>query len=124
MSGAVKRSSRVSERLREELSALLRGLNDPRVVGALVTRVEMPDDLQSAKVFVRRELGPGDEKDRRDLIKGLQAASGKLRREAGQALGLRYSPELRFFYDDAQEAVTRVEELLQEIKRDESGKPS
>lgn len=123
MSGAVKRSSRVSERLREEFSALLRGLNDPRVLGALVTRVEMPDDLQSAKVFVRRELGPGDEKDRRDLVKGLTAASGKLRREAGQALGLRYSPELRFFYDDAQEAVSRVEELLQEIKRGESSKP-
>jgi ribosome-binding factor A len=124
MSGAVKRSSRVSERLREEISALLRGLNDPRVLGALVTRVEMPDDLQSAKVFVRRELGPGDERDRRDLVKGLTAASGKLRREAGQALGLRYSPELRFFYDDAQEAVSRVEELLQEIKRDEPGKLS
>jgi ribosome-binding factor A len=36
---------------------------------------------------------------------------------------LRYSPELRFIYDDAQEAVSRVEELLQEIKRDDSGKP-
>jgi ribosome-binding factor A len=123
VSGAVKRSSRVAERLREELSALLRGLSDPRVLGALVTRVEMPDDLQSAKVFVRRVLGPGDEKDRRELVKGLAAASGKLRREASQALGLRYSPELRFIYDDAQEAVSRVEELLQEIKRDDSGKP-
>lgn len=124
MSGAVKRSARVSERLREELSALLRGLSDPRVMGALVTRVEMPDDLQSAKVFVRRDLGPGDERDRQALVKGLTAASGKLRREAGNALGLRYSPTLKFFYDDAQDAVSRVEELLQEIKKDESGKPS
>ena len=123
MSGAVKRSARVSERLREELSALLRGLNDPRVMGALVTRVEMPDDLQSAKVFVRRDLGPGDERDRRELVKGLTAASGKLRRDAGHALGLRYSPALKFFYDDAQDAVSRVEELLQEIKKDEPGKP-
>jgi ribosome-binding factor A len=123
MSGAVKRSSRVSERMREELSALLRGLDDPRVLGVLVTRVEMPDDLQSAKVFVRRGLGPGNERDRRDLVKGLTAASGKLRREAGQALGLRYSPALKFFYDDAQEAVSRVEELLQEIKREDPNKP-
>jgi ribosome-binding factor A len=123
VSGAVKRSSRVSERLREELSAIMRGLDDPRVLGALVTRVEMPDDLQSAKIFVRRGLGSGDERERRELVKGLTAASGKLRREAGHALGLRYSPELRFFYDDAQEAVSRVEELLQEIKKDDSGEP-
>jgi len=86
VSGAVKRSSRVSERLREELSTMLRGLDDPRVLGALVTRVEMPDDLQSAKVFVRRGLGAGDERERR-------------------------------------EAVSRVEELLQEIKKDGSGEP-
>ena len=123
MSGAVKRSSRVAERLREELSGLLRGLSDARVLGAIVTRVEMPDDLQSAKVFVRQSLGPGDEKGRRELVNGLTAASGKLRREAGHALGLRYSPQLRFFYDDAQEAVSRVEELLQEIKKDGSGEP-
>jgi ribosome-binding factor A len=117
MSG-VKRSARVAERLREELSALMRDLRDPRVVGALVSRVEMTDDLQSAKVYVRR-LAAGEEQDRRELVKGLTAASGKLRREVAQALSLRYAPTLKFFYDDAPDAMTRVEELLREIKRDE-----
>jgi ribosome-binding factor A len=122
MSGGVKRSARVAERLREEIAALLRGLRDPRVMGALVSRVEVTDDLQSAKVYVRRELGAGDEHDQRELVKGLTAASGKLRRDVAHALALRYAPTLRFFYDDAQDAMSRVEELLREIKQGEPGK--
>jgi ribosome-binding factor A len=122
MSGGVKRSARVAERLREEMAALIRNLRDPRVAGALVSRVEVTDDLQSAKVYVRRELGSGDEQDQRELVKGLSAASGKLRRDVAQALALRYAPTLRFFYDDAQDAMTRVEDLLREIKQGETGK--
>lgn len=121
-SGAVKRSARVAERLREELSTLLRDLRDPRVQGALVSRVEVTDDLQSAKVFVRRELGAPGEGDARELVKGLTAASGRLRREVAQLLALRYAPTLRFFYDDAPDAMTRVEELLREIKRDDGAR--
>jgi ribosome-binding factor A len=110
--------------MREELAAALRGLRDPRVIGALVSRVELTDDLQTAKVYVRQELGAGDEAVRRELLKGLGAASGKLRRDVSHSLGLRYSPTLRFFYDDAPDAVTRVEEILQEIKGEVVGKGS
>jgi ribosome-binding factor A len=54
MSGTVKRATRVAERLREDLAGMMRGLRDPRLDGVLVSRVEITDDLQSAKVFVRR----------------------------------------------------------------------
>jgi len=109
--------------MRAELSTVLRTMRDPRIEGALVSRAELTDDLQTAKIYVRRELGANDENARRELLKGLSAASGRLRRDVSHALGLRYSPTLRFFYDDAPDAVVRVEEILQEIKKDESGKP-
>jgi ribosome-binding factor A len=112
-SGGVKRATRVAERLREELSLALRGLGDPRVAGALVTRVELTDDLQSAKVYVRHELGAVDMKP---LLRGLTAASGKLRKDAAQAMKLRYAPSLRFYYDEQPDAVQRIEELLREVK--------
>jgi len=118
----VKRATRVAERVREELAALMRDLRDPRIAGVLVSRVELTDDLGSARVYVRRSLGATEERDRRDLVKGLEAASGKLRREVGQALAMRYTPTLRFYYDEAPDAVTRVEELLREIKTDETGR--
>jgi ribosome-binding factor A len=122
MSGNVKRSARVAVRLREELSAILRDMRDPRIVGTLISRVEMTDDLQTARVFVRRELGADTEADRRALIKGLASAAGKLRRDVSHALSLRYAPALHFFYDDAPDAMTRVEELLREIKTEEQGR--
>jgi ribosome-binding factor A len=123
MSGPVKRSARVAERLREELSAKLRDMRDPRLAGVFVSRVEMTDDLQSAKVFVRRELGAAEAGVQKEMLKGLQAASGRLRRDVAGALSLRYAPALRFFYDEAPDAVDRVEELLREIRRESEPKP-
>jgi ribosome-binding factor A len=115
---AVKRASRVAGRMQQELSAALRELRDPRLEGVLVSRVELTDDLQSARVYVRRELG-GDEVAVKAALKGLGSAAGRLRKAAGQALGLRYAPELRFFYDESLDAVNRIEELLREVKRGE-----
>jgi ribosome-binding factor A len=112
---AVKRATRVAGRMQEELSAALRELTDPRLEGVLVSRVVVTDDLQSARVYIRRELG-GDEKAVKAALKALGAAASRLRRVAGQALGLRYMPELRFFYDDSLDAVNRIEELLREVK--------
>lgn len=111
----VKRATRVAGRLQEELAAAIRELRDPRVVGVLVSRVEVTDDLQSAKVYVRLEQG-----EPKVALKGLEAASGKLRRDVAQAMKLRYAPTLRFYYDETLDAVTRIEELLREVKR-ESG---
>ncbi|APR81050.1 Ribosome-binding factor A [Minicystis rosea] len=119
MSG-VKRATRVAGRLQEELSAALRGLRDPRLEGVLVSRVELTDDLQLAKVYVRRELGGDDEVAIKAALKGLGAAAGRLRHATAQALGLRYAPTFRFFYDEAPDAMARIEELLREVKRDGS----
>lgn len=113
-----KRSTRVAERLREELAWILtRELRDPRAVGAIVTRVEMSDDLKNARVYVRRlEGGEGEVLDA--MLEGLKRASVMLRREASKRVGLRYAPELRFYFDEGQDARTRIEELLEEVKRE------
>ena len=113
MSG-VKRATRVAGRLQEELAAAIRELRDPRVAGVLVSRVEVTDDLQSAKAFVRVEQGDG----MKAALAGLEAAAGRLRREVARSLQLRYAPTLRFYYDEAPDAVSRIEELLREVKRD------
>jgi ribosome-binding factor A len=113
----VKRSVRVAERVREEIArALARDLGDPRLSHVVITRVEMPDDLQLARVLVRLAIGAEDEGARKRLLAGLAAARGFLRKTVGQRVGLRRAPELRFQYDEGQDASVRVEELLQEIK--------
>ncbi len=113
-----KRAVRVAERVREEIArALVRDLDDPRLSLAVVIRVEMPDDLSLAKVMVRLASGGEDAAARKRLMAGLAAAAGLLRKKVGQNVGLRRAPELRFAYDEGQDASTRVEELLDEIAR-------
>jgi ribosome-binding factor A len=116
----VKRATRVAGRIQEALAAAVRGLNDPRIAGVIVARIEVTDDLQLAKVYVRHDLGAGPE-EQKAMLRGLTAASGRLRKEVAQALKLRYAPTLRFYYDDGQDAVLRIEELLREVKREGGG---
>jgi ribosome-binding factor A len=119
---SVKRSARVAERVREEIAtALGRDLQDPRLQDVVVTRVEMPDDLGLARVRVRLTVGGDDPVRQKRALAGLAAASGPLRKRVGQALGLRRTPELTFHYDEGQDASTRVEALLEEIRKDRSG---
>lgn len=120
MSGGVKRATRVAGRLQEDLSAALRTLRDPRLEGVLISRVELTDDLQLARVYVRRELGE-DEAAVKAALKALGAAAGRLRHATAQSLGLRYAPDFRFFYDEAPDAMARIEELLREVKKDGEG---
>ena len=116
MPGERRRSARVTVRLREELARLLQhDLSDPRLTHVILTDVDMTDDLQSARVFVRLELGGDVPAARQALMKGLEAATGRLRSSIARAVGLRYAPTLRFYYDDGLEATLRIEQLLNEI---------
>ena len=115
------RSARVASRVQEELSVLMRKLSDPRLRGVFVSRVEMTDDLQTAKVFVRHEqAGELSAPDRKNLLRGLEAASGRLRKDVAHAVTLRRAPELRFIYDSGQDSAHRVAEILLEIQAEDS----
>jgi ribosome-binding factor A len=107
---------RVGERVREELSILLsRDAKDPRLSRAIVSRVLMTDDVRFARVWVRT-LTDSNQAERDELVEALKRATPMLRREVGQRVGLRFAPELRFLYDDGQDNVSRIEELLHEIQ--------
>ncbi|MBK8216928.1 MAG: 30S ribosome-binding factor RbfA [Myxococcales bacterium] len=118
MAGEVKRASRVAEGIREELSLLLTTrVRDPRLSGVLVSRVALTDDLRSARVYFR--LLEGGDGDRIEAAKtGLSKAAGLLRKELGAKLKLRVVPELRFTYDEGQEARDRIDALLEEVRRE------
>ena len=95
---ASNRIGRINEEIQRELADLLRTLKDPRVQAMIsVTRVETTGDLRYAKVYISVL-----EKERsRDVLKGLKSAGGFLRREIGNRLQLRYTPELVFELDDS-----------------------
>jgi ribosome-binding factor A len=45
-----------------------------------------------------------------------------LRREVTHRLGLRYAPELRFFYDEGVDHETKIEQVLAEIDAERKGR--
>jgi ribosome-binding factor A len=117
--GEIKRATRVAEGVRQEISVLIsQSLRDPRVRGAVVSRVEMTDDLREARVYVRALEGSEDKEKKKELVEGLTRAAGMLRREIAKALKLRVAPELKFFFDEGDDKRTRVESLLMEIEHD------
>lgn len=119
MSSSPKRSVRVADRLKKELSvAILRELRDPRVSDVIVTRVEMPEDLSSSRVYVRLVTGSGDPETKRQVLAGLVAATGRLRKSVSERIGLRRAPELRFYWDDGVDASDHIEKLLADIERE------
>jgi ribosome-binding factor A len=117
------RLRRVAEAVREELASLMVDeVKDPGTIGTVVTRVEMANDLRSARIYVRLLDGGDDEERRRVLTEALERASGMLRRELTHRLGLRFAPTLRFFYDQGLDNTARIEQLLAEIEAERSNR--
>lgn len=113
-----KRPVRVAARVQEELATLLsRSVRDPRVASVIVTNVDVTPDLLDARVRIRL-TGSDDAQARKNALKGLESASGMLRRELGQRLQLRNAPRLQFFWDESIEAQQRIDQILDEIARD------
>jgi ribosome-binding factor A len=104
-----------------------RDLGDPRLEGLVVANVTMSGDLRLAKVFWRLavldEPGALLNAKLKDTQTALERASGRLKKAITARLQLRVAPELKFEYDAGQEKRDRIDQLLEEVKRDEKKRP-
>jgi len=108
-----KYQRRVSELIHIRLSNLLeRKVKDPRLDMVTITDVEVSPDASSAKVYFS---AVGGDQTREEAKEGLQSAAGWLRRELGQHLRLRRTPELIFRYDHSMERGERISNILDEL---------
>ena len=110
-----RRVARVAELIKREVSQmLLSDIKDDRVQTGMVsiTDVKVSGDLQHAKIFVSIY---GTEDDRSETMAGLQSATGFVRRELGQRVRLRRTPEVLFVEDRSIERGTRVLSLINEL---------
>jgi ribosome-binding factor A len=104
---------RVSELVHIHLSYLLkRESKDPRLAMVTITDVEVTPDATQAKVYFSVL---GGEEARQEAHEGLRSAAGWLRRELGQRLRLRNTPELLFRYDRSVERGERISAILDEL---------
>ena len=108
-----KRTERINEQLRQEISILVRDeVRDPRVGMATVTAVETSPELDHAKVYINVL---GDEEHKAAVLEGLRSAAPFVRGQLGRRLHMRRIPELHFEIDRVVEEATRIESLLREV---------
>jgi ribosome-binding factor A len=101
---------RIDHELQRELARLISTeLKDPRLGFVTVTRVEVTNDLHSAKVFVSII---GDRHVAKQSMIALEHAKGFLRGEIGHAVALRHTPELVFVEDRSTERAIELSKVL------------
>jgi ribosome-binding factor A len=110
-----KRSEKVADLIQKEISQLLvKSIKDPRIGFVTITRVAVSEDCRVAKVYFSVA---GTLAERESSVKGLDSAKGYVRRELGRRLRLRYTPEIIFQFDPSIEYAIHMEELIQSIHR-------
>ncbi|MBV6503721.1 MAG: Ribosome-binding factor A [Fimbriimonadales bacterium] len=108
------RLQRIADRIRQELSEMLiREISDPRLQQIFVTDVKVDKELAYADVYVSAIEGTERSKD---VLSGLESASGFLRRTLAQRVELRAFPRLRFHWDVTPENADHIEKLLAELR--------
>ena len=111
-----KRSTRVADVIRNELSILLlQKVRDPKLSEVNISRVEVTDDLKIARIFFTVFGNKGRAKG---VENALQKAKGFMRSHLAKTLNLRYTPALQFRYDETAEKVEQVESLFREIENE------
>ncbi len=116
------RQKKLADQIMKEVSQIIdRKLKDPRKGFITVTHARISGDLRIASVYYTTL---GDEEQRQHSQEALDSAKNFIRNELGPILKLRYLPELRFFYDDSQEYSQHIEDLLRKIKSENPDGPA
>ncbi len=108
------RLQRIADRIRQELSEMLiREVKDPRLQLIFITDVEVDRELAYADIYVSAVEGADRSKD---ILSGLESASGFLRHALAARIELRTFPRLRFHWDPTPENADAVERLLARLR--------
>lgn len=113
------RIDRISEDIKREIIAVIRELKDPRVMDKLLTvvRVEVSSDASFAKVYISAMEGLDTA---RTAVKGLESATGYIRKEVGKRLRLRKTPELKFIADNSIEHGMNITKIMDDLRVEEN----
>ena len=110
------RLDRTSEDVKRELTDIMRGLKHPRINGLLsVLKVDLSKDLSLCRVYISSLEGMEAAKS---AVEGLNSAAGYVRRELGQRIRLRRSPQIQFIADDSIEHSAHINQMLHDLKKD------
>lgn len=108
-----KRNRQVADLIHREVALMIKNsVNDPRLTKILVTSVDLSSDLSNARVYY---TVPEDVS--RDVVENaLKKATGFIRHELSSRTELRYTPHIKFCYDDSIDRARHLLSLMEDIK--------
>jgi len=119
-----RRTERVGNLIRSTIGQLLLSkISDPRIDPARtsITRVAVPEDLLTAKVFVSVM---GTEAEQRRTLRALRHAAGYVQELMMRRIQLRHTPVLEFELDQgfkkAMQTMRIIDQAMDELRRKEA----
>lgn len=115
------RAERVAEQIRQIVAQLCHErFSDPRLAGLQITRVKVARDLRLARIhyFLR-----GDAAAIKACQQALEHAAGLMKHAINEQIALKFTPELKFHFDDAIERVERIHDLLSNLDLSSPAEP-
>jgi len=95
-----KRAQRVSDNIRREIANIFSfEISDPRLRGLTITKVQLSDDLSSAKIFLSNYINQALNEEQEGIAKALENSKPFVKKKLGQNIKLKKMPELLFFID-------------------------
>jgi len=108
-----RRQQRVAEEIQRRASQFIREeLKDPRLGFLTITGVEVNSDLTNAVLYVS-VLGSEDEQ--KQTMAALQRARGLIKRDIGDWLRIRTTPNIAFKLDTSLERGARILQLMKTL---------
>lgn len=106
-----RRTAKVEELLREEISKLIQAKLTENFGIITVTRTSVAPDLRTAQIFITAVRTDRE----KEILVALKNASAEFQKVIGKKIVMRNTPKLTFAYDRARTEIDRIEELLGEI---------
>lgn len=113
---AKRRNNRLSGEMKKAISEIVRtDVKDPRISELMsIMDVHVTEDLKFAKVYV------SDYNDVEQTLVALQSAKGFIRKEIGKKIKMRIIPELIFIKDDSIEKGMYMSSLIDKVIEEEN----
>lgn len=104
-----RRAHRIAEKIREVVATQLLHSADERLNMVTITAVTISSDLRHAKVYWNIT---GDEQKRKEADAAFSKAAGYFRKELGKTLTIKFTPEIKFYYDDTLDTQDEISRLM------------
>jgi len=108
---------RVSELVKREVSRIVQELNLTDCGFVTITAAEVNPDLKDGRVYLS-VIGSAEQKRR--ALDVMERLHGHIQRELAHHIILKYTPKLKFVLDETEDRASHIEQLLDELKHDDS----